>query len=96
MGEEEKEEHDDEENEKFASLDLIGNIVGKKERHMLFNYRREKAANGRNMSSSLCVRPMDVGDTVVFHPPFRCFGGLRSKLSNVWVWMTIHDKGGDD
>lgn len=63
---------------------------------MQLNHCTAQMEKRRKGSSCLCVRPMDVGDMVVFHPPFRCFVGIRSKLSNVWLWMTIHDKGGDD
>ncbi|ADU92841.1 hypothetical protein GYMC52_0337 [Geobacillus sp. Y412MC52] len=31
--------------------------------------------------SSLYTRPVDIGGAVVFHPPFRCFAAIRSKVS---------------
>ncbi|ARP41341.1 hypothetical protein GTHT12_03416 [Geobacillus thermodenitrificans] len=46
--------------------------------------------------SSLCVRPIDVGDRMVFHPPFRCFARMRANLSNAWLSMTIHHQGGEE
>ncbi|MBB6283517.1 hypothetical protein HNR34_001864 [Geobacillus subterraneus] len=59
-------------------------------------YSMTQAGKRRTRWSSLSARPVDVGDVVVFHPPFRCFASMRPKRSYAWISMKMYHKGGDD